>query len=608
MKLRSTAINLIIGIGLAGVLGFLYFKVQSINLDEHQQIIDTLRRTSAVNYRWDQDVLQTKLNISTHYDAVTNPLSDLSSLKNQLLSKTETFLNQSDQLKGSIDKYIELMREKDRLVEDFKGQNAILHNSLHYISTAVQDLTSEISVELDRLSKPDAVLIKLRNESQGLLTGLLEYNQLAQQELVPNLEKTITSLSQQRDKLNNNISNSLQVVLNHASVILKRKPEVDQLMAAIVNLPVSRQIDQIEQDYTKVYDKRLSEKDRYFSLLVVYAGLLLLLIAYIGYRLRKSYRQLGRLNKQLKVANETLEERVVQRTEELSKAYVELKQSQAQLVQSEKMASLGQMVAGVAHEINTPLAYCHSNIEVVREQLPEINLLFKEFGKIPNLLDAAATEQEGLKEQWATMNALFASIEQEGILEEMEVLLDGSLSGLDQISEMVKSLKDFSRLDQRRVENSNLNKNLDSVLIIANNVLKGKVEVIKHYGDIPLVSCSPSQLNQVFLNLIVNAAQAIENRGIITIETLAEGDSVQVVVKDNGKGIPEDVLPRIFDPFFTTKEIGKGTGLGLSIAYKIVEQHGGTIKAESEINKGTRFTVSIPIGSPTSSQVYEIAA
>lgn len=607
MKLRSTA-NYIIGIGLVGVLGFLYFKVQSINLDDHQQIIDTLRRTAAVQYRWDQDVLQTKLNISTHYDAVTNPLSDLSSLKDRLSSKTEKSIAQSVQLKDSINHYLESLKEKDRLVEDFKGQNAILHNSLHYISTAVQDLTSEINAELERLPRPDVALVSLRNESQGLLTSLLEYNQLSQQDLVPKLERVIDNLNRQRHKLSSSISSNLQVVLNHASVILKRKPEVDQLMAAIVNLPVSRQIDQIEQDYTKVYDQQLAEKDRYFSLLVAYAGLLLLLIAYIGYRLRKSYRQLGKLNKQLKVANETLEERVVQRTEELSKAYVELKQSQAQLIQSEKMASLGQMVAGVAHEINTPLAYCHSNIEVVREQLPEINLLFKEFGKIPNLIGASATEQEVLKEQWATMNALFASIEQEGILEEMEVLLDGSLSGLDQISEMVKSLKDFSRLDQRRVENSNLNKNLDSVLVIANNVLKGKVEVIKHYGDIPLVSCSPSQLNQVFLNLIVNAAQAIENRGTITIETFTEGDSVQVVVKDDGKGIPEDVLPRIFDPFFTTKEIGKGTGLGLSIAYKIVEQHGGTIKAESEINKGTRFTVSIPIGSLTSSQVYEIAA
>jgi signal transduction histidine kinase len=190
----------------------------------------------------------------------------------------------------------------------------------------------------------------------------------------------------------------------------------------------------------------------------------------------------------------------------------------------------------------------------------------------------------------------------------MEVLLDGSLSGLDQISDMVKSLKDFSRLDQRKVENSDLNKNLDSVLVIANNTLKGKVEVIKHYGNIPLISCSPSQLNQVFLNLIVNAAQAIENHGAITIETFVEDDLVHIVVEDNGKGIPSDVVPRIFDPFFTTKEIGKGTGLGLSIAYKIVEQHGGNIKVKSEVNKGTQFIVSIPVGCPTSSQALEIAA
>lgn len=607
MNLRSTA-NFIIGICMVGALGFLYAKVQSINVDEHQQIIDTLRRTSAVNYRWDQDVLQTKLSISTHYDAVTNPLSDLDSLKNKLASKIESYLIQSDQLKESVDKYLELMKEKDHLVENFKGQNAILHNSLHYISTAVEELNSEIDAELSSSLKPDSSLINLRNESQDLLTALLEYNQLSQQDIIPSLERKIAYLNGQKDKYSDSVSTNLQIVLNHASVILKRKPEVDKLMADIVSLPIPKQIDKIEKDYTDVYDKRLHEKDYYFSILVAYASLLLLLIAYIGYRLRNSYRELNVLNKQLKIANETLEERVVERTQELSKAYAELKQSQAQLIQSEKMASLGQMVAGVAHEINTPLAYCHSNIEVAREQLPEIIMLLKEFGQIPNLLSAPEAEQEFLKEQLATTQNLITSLEQEGILEEMEVLLDGSLSGLDQISDMVKSLKDFSRLDQRKVENSDLNKNLDSVLVIANNTLKGKVEVIKHYGNIPLISCSPSQLNQVFLNLIVNAAQAIENHGAITIETFVEDDLVHIVVEDNGKGIPSDVLPRIFDPFFTTKEIGKGTGLGLSIAYKIVEQHGGNIKVKSEVNKGTQFIVSIPVGCPTSSQALEIAA
>lgn len=607
MNLRS-AVNFFVGIGMVGALGFLYVKVQSINLDEHHQIIDTLRRTSAVNYRWDQDILQTKLSISTHYDAVTSPLSDLELLKNKLASKIESFVVQSDQLKESINKYIELMKEKNRLVENFKGQNAILHNSLHYISTAIQDLISEIDVELAKSSKPDSSLMNLRNQSQDLLTELLEYNQLSQQKLVPSLEKAIANLNEQKDKFADSISSNLQIVLNHASAILNRKPEVDQLMTAIVNLPVSKQIDTIEQDYTKVYDKRLKEKDHYFSILVVYASLLLLLIAYIVYRLRNSYRELNVLNRKLKVANETLEERVTQRTEELSKAYVELKQSQAQLIQSEKMASLGQMVAGVAHEINTPLAYCHSNIEVVREQLPEIMMLLKEFGKTPNLFNALGAEQKFLREQLSATQNLIIALEEEGILEEMVVLLDGSLSGLDQISDMVKSLKDFSRLDQRKVENSDLNKNLDSVLVIANNVLKGKVEIIKNYGDIPLISCSPSQLNQVFLNLIVNAAQAIEDHGTITLETFAEDHVVHVVVEDNGKGIPGDVLPRIFDPFFTTKEIGKGTGLGLSIAYKIVQQHGGHIKVKSEVNKGTQFTVSIPIGCPTSSQAFEIAA
>ncbi|MBK8508292.1 MAG: GHKL domain-containing protein [Candidatus Competibacteraceae bacterium] len=352
----------------------------------------------------------------------------------------------------------------------------------------------------------------------------------------------------------------------------------------------------------------MRDKDFYFTILIAYASGLLFLIALIGYRLRNSYRELNVVNKQLTVANETLEDRVVQRTKELSNAYNELKQSQAQLIQSEKMASLGQMVAGVAHEINTPLAYCHSNIDLVKEQLPEIIGLFKEFANFPSLLDAPAAEQQNLKEGIATIQDAILTFEREGSFDEINLLLEGSLSGLDQISDMVKSLKDFSRLDQHKVENFDLNRGLDSVLVIANNVLKNKVELIKEYGQLPKISCSPSQLNQVFLNLIVNASQAIENSGIIRLRTLADHHFVNVIVEDNGKGIPEDILPRIFDPFFTTKEIGKGTGLGLSIAYKIVQQHGGKITVHSEVNKGTQFTVSIPISQRMDLQNLEVAA
>ena len=367
-------------------------------------------------------------------------------------------------------------------------------------------------------------------------------------------------------------------------------------------------IEQIEKAYTTVYDSYLRNKDFYFTILIAYASFLLLLIALIGYRLRNSYRELNSVNRQLKVVNETLEERVIERTRELSKAYDQLKQSQMQLIQSEKMASLGQMVAGVAHEINTPLAYCHSNIDLVKEQLPEVLTLFKEFVNFPNLLETPESEQQSFKEELGKIQELMSSFERDGVLDEMEVLLDGSLSGLDQISEMVKSLKDFSRLDQHKIENSDLNKGLDSVLVIANNVLKDKVTIVKEYSDIPKISCSPSQLNQVFLNLIVNAAQAIEKQGTITLRTYTADHCVNIAIEDDGKGIPDHILPRIFDPFFTTKEIGKGTGLGLSIAYKIVQQHAGNITVQSEVGRGARFTVSIPIAQAMNSQGFEVAA
>ena len=600
--------NLVIGICMIGILIFLSAKVQSLNVKEHYAITDTLRQISALNFRWNEDVLKTKLSLSSNYDAVTSPLTELRSLQKGLDSKVSEFSAESAPLKIALRDYHSVIEEKNRLIERFKGQNAIFDNSLRYISTAVEDLGTEVGLQLSAMPKPSAALASLRDQAQDILRELLEFNQLSQQALAASLAKRLSGLESKKNEYPEAVASKLDAVIRHAAVVLKRKPEIDALLAETVSLPITQQIDNIEKAYTAVYDGRLRDKDYYFSLLVTYASFLLLLIAFIGYRLRNSYRELNSVNRQLKAVNETLEERVIERTQELSKAYDELKQSQMQLIQSEKMASLGQMVAGVAHEINTPLAYCHSNIDLVKEQLPEVITLFKEFVNFPNLLEAPESEQRSFKEELLKIQQLMSSLERDGVLDEMEVLLDGSLSGLDQISDMVKSLKDFSRLDQHKVENSDLNKGLDSVLVIANNVLKNKVDIVKEYGDIPKISCSPSQLNQVFLNLIVNAAQAIEKQGTITLRTYTADHCVNVVVEDDGKGIPDHILPRIFDPFFTTKDIGKGTGLGLSIAYKIVEQHGGKITVKSEVGKGARFTVSIPIAQAMNPQCLEVAA
>jgi signal transduction histidine kinase len=301
----------------------------------------------------------------------------------------------------------------------------------------------------------------------------------------------------------------------------------------------------------------------------------------------------------LREANEGLEKRVKERTRELSEAMVKLKESEAQLVQSEKMSSLGQMVAGVAHEINTPLAYVKNSVATVRDRLPELEDSVRQSERLLALLQSDAPDAKELQDAFGTTTARLAQLKEHQVLGDLQSLTKDGLHGIEQISELVGNLKNFSRLDRSKVASFNVNEGLNATLIIAKTQLRG-VEVERRFGEIPSITCSPSQVNQVFLNLVTNAAQAIEGpEKVIVVTTRREGkDAVAVEVADNGKGIPPEVLPKIFDPFFTTKEVGKGTGLGLSIVYKIVEQHGGRIDVKSTVGKGTVFTVVLPVHPP----------
>lgn len=289
-----------------------------------------------------------------------------------------------------------------------------------------------------------------------------------------------------------------------------------------------------------------------------------------------------------------IEQQVHERNNELAEAYRNLKSSQAQLIQSEKMASLGQMVAGVAHEINTPLGYVRNNVEVTRSTISEVRKMLSAFENVFTLILAGEVDATVLHTELMALEQMRHEFYESSPLEDLDQLFEDTLYGVDQISEMVVNLKNFSRLDQAAVANVNLNQCLDSALVIAKNVIKHKCDVIKQFGELSTIACSPSQINQVFLNLLTNAAQAIEHHGSITITTWSEAGYVHACVADNGKGIAAADLPKIFDPFFTTKPIGQGTGLGLSIVYNIVEQHRGYIKVESELGQGARFTVSLP--------------
>ncbi|MDE2420027.1 MAG: ATPase [Gammaproteobacteria bacterium] len=289
-----------------------------------------------------------------------------------------------------------------------------------------------------------------------------------------------------------------------------------------------------------------------------------------------------------------MEEQVAKNTRELSNAYRELKSSQAQLVQSEKMASLGQMVAGVAHEINTPLGYVKNNVEIVQEFMTQLHQMHSSHRELIDVILSPDSNDVAIAEKLAELDDLQNEIQPDLLFDDISAMFNDTVYGLEQINELVVGLKNFSRLDQAMTDSVSINECVNSSLLIAKNTLKNRIEVIKQLGNIPKIACAPSQINQVLLNLFTNASQAIEGEGKILVKTWADETNVYISVQDSGKGMPPEVVAKIFDPFFTTKPVGEGTGLGLSISFQIIEQHGGRIRVASEVGRGTRFGISLP--------------
>jgi signal transduction histidine kinase len=290
-----------------------------------------------------------------------------------------------------------------------------------------------------------------------------------------------------------------------------------------------------------------------------------------------------------------MEQRVARRNEEIASAYRQLKESQMHLVQSEKMASLGQMVAGVAHELNTPLGYVRNNLELITSLAAAMRDMADTNRDFLRLLDTPDADPEVIAGFVARLRDEAERGEAAILLGDLGQLLEDTLFGCSQISELVSSLKDFSRLDRAASEDVDINECVTAALLIARNVLKDKAEVVRDNGVLPPLPCVPSQINQVLLNMLTNAAHAIEGRGRILVKTRHDKGCVTISIQDNGRGMPREVVEKIFDPFFTTKPVGQGTGLGLPICYRIIQDHGGTIRVASEPGKGTRFLITLPL-------------
>ncbi|UWF48220.1 ATP-binding protein [Pseudomonas sp. N3-W] len=287
---------------------------------------------------------------------------------------------------------------------------------------------------------------------------------------------------------------------------------------------------------------------------------------------------------------------VERRTRQFKEASVELqrevderKQLESQLVQSEKLASLGQLAAGVAHEINNPIGFISSNL----------GTLDGYFKQLQEMLDAYREAEEAIAsgEVIERLGQLRDRVELDFLREDIPLLIKESKDGIGRVGQIVKDLKDFSRVDSsEHWQWANLQQGIESTLNIVASELKYKADVVKQYQELPEIECLASQINQVIMNLIVNASQAIgPERGIITLRTGVEGENVWIEVQDTGSGIEPHSLQKIFDPFFTTKPVGQGTGLGLSLSYGIVKKHRGEISVRSEVGVGSTFRVELPV-------------
>jgi signal transduction histidine kinase len=565
-------------------LAFLFVRTMATGYKDQVQAVSLLRELRDADARWDADALQ----LANDLGGTSGSAPDRTAIIGRILQELERG-GARHAVAGTLPQVRAGVESKRQAFQALKAAHerslAALAEAREALSAATGEAAAARARDPRNGEKLAGFLAQVEQLRSGIRAADIESQDARAREIAPALAVLPASAQSMDAKL----AGVAERAARATSDVLAARAAESQAWRKFSFITVGARADLLSQTLARDVEAALDDKDRWRAYLFVYAISLLIVVGYLGSRVSATQAQ-------LRQANELLEARVADRTKELEKTLSQLRESEAQLVQTEKMSSLGQLVAGVAHEINTPLAYVKNSVDTVRVRMPELHDAITLSGRLLELLRHEAADAGELQSTFDQLAARLDQIREHQVMEDLDSLSGDGLHGIEQISELVGNLRSFSRLDRSKVASFNVNDGVNAALLIAKPHLR-KVDVQKNLGEVPSITCSPSQVNQVLLNIVTNAAQAMDKpRGLITVSTRADGpDHVAIEIADNGKGIAPENRTRIFDPFYTTKAPGQGTGLGLSIAYKIVAQHGGQIDVLSEVGVGSTFIVSLPI-------------
>ncbi|TLX76885.1 DUF4154 domain-containing protein [Labilibacter sediminis] len=466
----------------------------------------------------------------------------------------------------------DLYRQSQLSLRSLQKRMDIMNDSLQLIQAKAATTSATIKKQQVKITEQEMFLEQYKEEVQRQQEELnLQLTEIGDHEIL---------LEQQYDS-----------ILSQGNIIIQQKAEVEHRNQILKKL--EQDIDDKNQDLEKknkvLGDQTITierQKDILFLSIAV-----IFLIAALAITLYREYRNNKRINIKLREQKDEIEdinEELVTTNESLSDTLSKLKSTQSQLVHSEKMASLGVLTAGIAHEINNPINFVYTGINSIRKDFEDLTLILNEIRNLP-------TEKDDLEQVIQKIQNLKTEYDFNEIIEIIPETISDIQTGAIRTAEIVKGLRDFSRIEKDEKHMANIHEGLESALLLLRNKYKHHITIERNFGQLPEIECLPGKLNQAFLNILSNAIDAIEEEGKIEITTYSDDDQLYVSIKDNGKGIPQNIHKKLFDPFFTTKEVGKGVGLGLAITFSIIKEHNGTIEVKSEEKRGSEFIISLPL-------------